>query len=141
MGMDCAMQVGMTTKVTSKSILALFNHQMIPHHRNAVNMAKALLHEGYLECDNILYETEDCEMMNIVYHIINFQNYQIQVMQSVLESKGYPEEDDCPVPLSSFSQLTSQNIFQLNGNNVLGKSYNILSNKGKNLCYGTCVVE
>jgi len=34
---------GMTNKATSKSEVALFVHQMIPHHQNAVNMAKALL--------------------------------------------------------------------------------------------------
>ena len=41
--MNCAMMAGMTNKATSKSEVALFVHQMIPHHQNAVNMAKALL--------------------------------------------------------------------------------------------------
>merc|ERR1712003_346233 len=42
--MNCAMMNGMTISVQgSKSEIALFLHQMIPHHKNAVNMAKALL--------------------------------------------------------------------------------------------------
>ena len=39
--MNCAMMNGMTTSVKgSESEVALFLHQMIPHHQNAVNMAK-----------------------------------------------------------------------------------------------------
>lgn len=39
--MNCAMMVGMTSSVKeSQSEIALFLHQMIPHHQNAVNMAK-----------------------------------------------------------------------------------------------------
>lgn len=37
--MDCSMLVGMTTNVEAQSEMALFIHQMIPHHQNAVNMA------------------------------------------------------------------------------------------------------
>lgn len=39
--MNCAMMSGMTASVQgSESEVALFLHQMIPHHQNAVNMAK-----------------------------------------------------------------------------------------------------
>ena len=40
--MNCAMMSGMTTGVVegTQSEAALFLHQMIPHHQNAVNMAK-----------------------------------------------------------------------------------------------------
>jgi len=42
--MNCAMMAGMTTSVKeSESEVALFLHQMIPHHQNAVNMAKGKL--------------------------------------------------------------------------------------------------
>ena len=81
--MNCHMLYGMTTKVSSGTELALFLHQMIPHHQvrpfndekvewpfsrmliaillslylqNAVNMAKALLSAGFLPCDDLTDE-------------------------------------------------------------------------------------
>lgn len=43
--MNCAMMAGMTTSVKdAQSEVALFLHQMIPHHQNAVNMAKGRFH-------------------------------------------------------------------------------------------------
>ena len=51
--MNCAMLAGMTTKVSSQSEIALFVHQMIPHHQNAVNMAKTLLVTGDVPCDDL----------------------------------------------------------------------------------------
>lgn len=57
--MNCAMAVGMTTNVNKGSAIALFNHQMIPHHQNAVNMCKALmLTSGELSCDDITDEED-----------------------------------------------------------------------------------
>jgi len=102
--MNCAMQAGMTTKITSGSAVALFNHQMIPHHQNAVNMAKALLSEGEIQCDDILEETDDCTMMKIMYEIVNGQNHQIQKMREILESKGWPPVDDCKVAVSGITK-------------------------------------
>jgi hypothetical protein len=101
--MDCAMMVGMTTYVEDKNDgdVALFNHQMIPHHENAVNMAKALLHEGTLQCSDITADTTDCKMTRIMYEIVNNQNYQIQSMRAVLENDGYPEFNDCKVNINS----------------------------------------
>jgi len=95
--MNCAMQVGMTTNVNSNSAIALFNHQMIPHHQNAVNMCKTLFKSGAIVCDNALDETSDCTMYKLCMEIINGQNYQIQQMRGVLASKGYAAEDDCVV--------------------------------------------
>ena len=101
--MDCAMMVGMTTYVEDQNDgdVALFNHQMIPHHENAVNMAKALLHEGTLQCSDITADTTDCKMTRIMYEIVNNQNYQIQSMRAVLENDGYPEFNDCKVNINS----------------------------------------
>ena len=39
--MNCHMLAGMTTGIKARDERALFIHQMIPHHQNAVNMAKA----------------------------------------------------------------------------------------------------
>jgi len=95
--MDCAMVVGMTNGVSAESEVALFIHQMIPHHQNAVNMAKALLKRGTGVCDDITAETEACVMKSIILSIINGQNHQIQQMRSVLEGLEYPQDDQCVV--------------------------------------------
>merc|ERR1712072_726524 len=70
---------------------------MIPHHQNAVNMAKALLFTDKLECSEILEETSDCELEVILREIINVQNGQIQSMIGMLDSWEYPQTDDCEV--------------------------------------------
>eukprot|EP00804_Cyclotella_cryptica_P003111 CCRYP_006098-RA/>CCRYP_006098-RA protein AED:0.03 eAED:0.03 QI:72/1/1/1/0.5/0.66/3/228/934 len=97
--MNCAMMVGMTTYVFDKNDgdVALFNHQMIPHHENAVNMAKALMHEDVLHCSDITSDTDDCKMDGLLHEIVNNQNYQIQQMRSILEGDGFPEFNDCIV--------------------------------------------
>merc|ERR1712147_592323 len=95
--MDCAMMAGMTTGISAGSEIALFLHQMIPHHQNAVNMAKALLFTDNLECSEILEETSDCELEVILREIINAQNGQIQSMIGMLDSWEYPQTDDCEV--------------------------------------------
>ena len=81
--MNCAMLVGMTTGTNARSEKALFMHQMIPHHQNAVNMAKALLFSGALRCFDVRLETEGCILTVIMHEIINNQNFQIQTMLSV----------------------------------------------------------
>merc|ERR1712037_1045588 len=99
--MNCAMMAGMTTGIESQSEVALFLHQMIPHHQNAVNMAKALLKTGRVDCDDLTDEdgpqANDCALEVIIREIINNQNAQIQAMRGILESEGYPEENDCQV--------------------------------------------
>ena len=97
--MNCRMLGGMTTNVASGSETALFMHQMIPHHQNAVNMAKALLHSGSLQCPDITEESEDCILFGMMHEIINGQNFQIQAMQGILEGNDeYLVTDNCDVP-------------------------------------------
>jgi len=128
--MNCAMIAGMTTSMTSGSVLALFNHQMIPHHQNAVNMCKALLFSGelfsgYGDCEDFDLPDDDydddytifsysyyriiddvkCRMKALCYEIINKQNSQIQAMRGFLETlaeedSGVLPEDDCVVTVS-----------------------------------------
>ena len=50
--MNCDMEVNMRATLHDDNAAATFMWQMIPHHRNAVNMAKALLKEGTLECED-----------------------------------------------------------------------------------------
>ena len=94
------MMVGMTTGGNEGDV-ALFNHQMIPHHVNAVNMAKALLKTGSLSCSNLADTTDDCTLEGILWDIVNNQNYQIQQMFEVL-SLGMDEPvNDCVVAIHS----------------------------------------
>merc|ERR1740136_7263 len=97
------MTAGMTTGASSNSAKALFVHQMIPHHQNAVNMAKALLNSGDLVCNDLTEETADCTLMVVCLEIITGQNHQIQSMRGAVEELGYPGEDDCLVQVSHVS--------------------------------------
>jgi hypothetical protein len=102
--MNCAMAVGMTSNIHMNSAIALFNHQMIPHHQNAVNMCKALMKTGEIECEDMLNEDdESCIMRRLCYGIINSQNREIQIMRGVLSSLGYKGEDDCRVQMTGKS--------------------------------------
>ena len=93
--MDCAMVNGMTNTVKSNSEIALFIHQMIPHHQNAINMAKALGKSGKLNCEDLLNDEDpDCIMHAILFEIINGQNMQIQSMRKVLKMNGYKSEEE-----------------------------------------------
>ncbi|CAM9664286.1 unnamed protein product, partial [Ascophyllum nodosum] len=57
-------------------------HQMIPHHENAVNMAKVLLlNPGDEDLD------EEVEAM--LREIVNSQNAQITFMRTYLEEQGH----------------------------------------------------
>jgi len=69
---DCKMEHQMRVTPHSTSRIATFMFQMIPHHENAVNMAKALLKDG--EALN------DAAIMSLIGNIINTQNYQIMLM-------------------------------------------------------------
>jgi hypothetical protein len=75
---------------TSTSKFATFARQMIPHHQNAVSMAKVLLkHHG--DSDYPAEGTEDQDeawAIGLARGIINIQNFQIQQMQGWLESNG-----------------------------------------------------
>ncbi|KAL3922055.1 MAG: hypothetical protein SGILL_002409 [Bacillariaceae sp.] len=96
--MNCHMMTGMTTGVKAKDERALFVHQMIPHHQNAVNMAKALLNTNKLHCEDLANEEEpDCVLEAILLEIVNTQNVQIQAMYDYLDSARLPEKDNCDV--------------------------------------------
>jgi hypothetical protein len=99
--MDCHMLAGMTTKSDSESAIALFIHQMVPHHQNAVNMAKALLKTGLIVCDDLTQGGDGCVIEILLREIINDQNFQNQVMFGIVEELGYPQEDDCKVLIDS----------------------------------------
>jgi uncharacterized protein (DUF305 family) len=60
--------------------IATFAHQMIPHHANAVNMAKLLLQTDPAGVAGV----EDLE--GILYNIINVQNFQIHQFRNYITS-------------------------------------------------------
>jgi len=100
--MNCAMLVGMTTEVYNDNAIALFNHQMIPHHQNAVNMCKALLISGEADCTNLENEDDPACVTNVIcQEIINVQNAQIQTMRGVLDSINSEQTADCVVQIDS----------------------------------------
>merc|ERR1711956_82805 len=93
--MNCAMLDGMTTAYGGDGLgeqanndVILFLRQMIPHHKNAVNMAKGLLKTG-LSCGTGPVEegddvTPECYLTDITYSIVNTQNKQIQIMEGIM---------------------------------------------------------
>jgi len=96
--MNCAMVAGMTTRVNNDNAVALFNHQMIPHHQQAVNMCKAFDIAGGTKCEDIFNEGDaKCVMKVLCAELINVQNAQIQTMRGVLASISADPEDDCVV--------------------------------------------
>jgi len=120
--MNCAMLSGMTVlygdegKDSRMNDVILFLRNMIPHHRNAVNMARNLLISGDVDCvlegpveegDSV---TTACLLKPIIIAIINTQNSQIQVMLSLLEAFGVPEKHQCEV-VSDANADTKMSMF------------------------------
>ena len=84
---DCAMHVGMRSDLHASDPTVTFMHQMIPHHLNAVMMAKTLLKDG-------TYAPND-EIEALLYDIINVQNMQVMTMRDFLMTGAYPKTDRC----------------------------------------------
>ena len=59
---------------------------MVPHHNNAVNMAKILLKMDVLDPE----DEDDAGMIDMLWAIINAQNYQNHNMEAYLDAKGLP---------------------------------------------------
>jgi uncharacterized protein (DUF305 family) len=107
--MDCHMLSGMTTGVMASDEAALFIHQMIPHHQNAVNMAKTLLKSEKVVCADLTDEdSQDCILERILREIINGQNHQIQLMNGYLKAKAYPATDNCVVEVETVASSGQQ---------------------------------
>jgi len=118
--MNCAMFDGMTTnyggdnpKNGGSDDLVLFLRQMIPHHENAINMAKTLLFSEVLSCGNFATEegssvATGCILEPIVRGIIVTQNQQIQTMKGLLERFEVELVSDCDA--SGGSESTSGGV-------------------------------
>jgi Domain of unknown function (DUF305) len=102
---NCKMVAEMTTNVGSDPP-SLFIYHMIPHHENAVNMAKSLL--PTVPCDDLADEEDtNCVLNALARDIINTQNFQIQTMRRVLETRGVPPTDDCDVKINTVVSINS----------------------------------
>jgi hypothetical protein len=92
---DCQMHYEMYSETgpDEDDKVALFMQQMIPHHVNAVNMAKLLLKQStQAELDAV----EDLE--GILKDIINTQNFQIHQFRNYLNPEGKLLHDSPVVP-------------------------------------------
>jgi Domain of unknown function (DUF305) len=124
--MNCAMLDGMSVtygdagkdSLTNDAIL--FIRMMIPHHENAVNMAKHLLISGEVDCarGGPVEEGDDvatsCLLEPIIRGIINTQNHQIQTMKGILEGFGVEEINDCDY-MTAGSQRFSKSLIAVIG--------------------------
>jgi uncharacterized protein (DUF305 family) len=93
---DCQMNHEMTVLNIGSNPVATFMHQMIPHHQNAVNMARILLKKMPVYGDNSIgvnvAETEAGAkdgLSHLMIKIINVQNYQISEMRKWLLENSF----------------------------------------------------
>ena len=97
---DCAMSKEMkketqydgSTTSGSSRMIATFMQQMIPHHQNAVNMAKLVMKQ--VPAATITAAMDEDAMIAILWNIINVQNYQIHQFRNYLEPKKLLMESD-----------------------------------------------
>jgi hypothetical protein len=100
------MMTGMSIGTSTKNEVATFIHGMIPHHQNAVNMAKTVLKLAPLNCEDLTQQEDPkCLMEYILRDIITTQNHQIQLMRNVLEAMALPQVDDCVVHVNKDEEL------------------------------------
>jgi hypothetical protein len=114
---DCKMHHDMAVKTDADPVKTFFR-QMIPHHANAVSMAKVLLKHGGDLSD---------ETKMLVNAIINVQNFQIQYMQGELgddmTDKCY-ETMHCPpgcMPEDTPMVMGRRLLFASNPSHMCGK--------------------
>lgn len=128
--MDCAMHHDMKVYSHPTNPAITFMYQMIPHHINAINMAKSLLSLDYLHCnataeaarrltftkddkwkyqrnralgangaaeDEYAMAGSNCEMVAMLWDIVNGQNAQVHAMKIWLTKNEHVSEGThCP---------------------------------------------
>ena len=104
--MDCQMDTEMMTTLDTASDVASFMHQMIPHHENAINMAKLLLKQDALTITRRKLREEgrrldddggcaDCAIEDMLWSIIVVQGHQVITMKDWLVANSKPESATC----------------------------------------------
>jgi len=108
---DCQMYKEMMheTSIDEESNVVTFMQQMIPHHENAVNMAKLLLKTDMDAVDGV----EDLE--GILFGIINVQNFQVHQFRNYLNPLGKlleSSETQSPTPAPTEFVCTDDHKFR-----------------------------
>ena len=86
---DCEMNHNMRILEVGNPI-AVFMHQMIPHHVNAINMARIL--QKTLKDETVPgADDEETDLEGLLLAIINEQNQQVQTMQAWLDTHNDEE--------------------------------------------------
>merc|ERR1712128_308752 len=118
----CKMNYEMRVEEDSNP-LVVFMHQMIPHHVNAVNMARIALKHA---TEAVGYDDEDLDVPGLMRDIINKQNEQIQEMEDWLarhtRSKTVPQYCEPPKLGSGVSSINRPNM----SNGVSSNAQNIV---------------
>ena len=98
--------------VLLKDPLTTFLEQMIPHHANAVNMAKLLLYHYVVMAPGAISELLFAEgIVDIVYDIILTQNYQIHQFRNVLKSDAaMTPHGQCMSADGTYDPLTGRDL-------------------------------
>jgi hypothetical protein len=98
---DCKMKQDMLHRTTADHTdkVAVFMQQMIPHHENAVNMAKILLKEA--SASDITNAMDEDGLTDILFSIINVQNYQIHQFRNYLGPTESPTSAPTSLPDTS----------------------------------------
>jgi len=104
----CKMNYEMRVEEDSNP-LVVFMDQMIPHHVNAVNMARIALKHAQ-DADG--YDDEDLDVPGLLRDIINKQNEQIQEMENWLKRQKYRKT--VPQYCTPPQHLSGQSSFSLN---------------------------
>jgi hypothetical protein len=105
---DCKMKKHMKedTSPDPTNKLALFCQQMIPHHINAISMAKILLKT--VSASLITAAMEEDGLTDILYSIIAVQGYQVHVFRNYLASQGFAVATQYPDVAASSKACFSQ---------------------------------
>merc|ERR1719159_463413 len=105
---DCKMNKHMKedTSPDPTNKLALFCQQMIPHHINAISMAKILLKT--VSPGLITAAMEEDGLTDILYSIIAVQGYQVHVFRNYLASQGFTVAAQYPDVVASSKACFSQ---------------------------------
>jgi hypothetical protein len=103
--MNCEMKTNMHRHTTAdhSDKIAVFMQQMIPHHKNAINMAKSLLKQADAADIYAAYDDpddpdddEDDKLTNILYDIISVQSYQVHQFRNYLGALDLLPSDPNP---------------------------------------------
>jgi uncharacterized protein (DUF305 family)/plastocyanin len=139
---DCQMKSEMLayTSADHSDKVAVFMQQMIPHHQNAVSMSKILMQ--MVPAADITAAMDDDGLTDILYSIINEQNFQIHQFRNYLGAAGLlvgesadttaePEPEPEPEPGQS-QGTTVEGSFKIENVNYASLTGSLLTSfKGK----------